>query len=172
MQHRARTWCHRITVASIVVALGLAWLLHSARTVLTDLRREHDEIVQALAGMRSELAGVQRVRRGQVLPLEQAVHEVRRVVSQIQAQGVPLTVTASPRTALTLATLRLDVIPCQVVIHTEALLPVVETLAALEKTQIVIKQVTLTARQGTAIDFDLVGMERRAGEDTATRERP
>lgn len=170
MQHRVRAWFHRITVISIAVALGLTWQLQRARAVLTDLRREHAAIEQALTAMQRELARVQRVRRGQLLPLEQAFHGVRRVVSDVQAQGMPLTVTTSPRTTVTVATLRLAVIPCQVTIQTAALLPVVETLTALEKTQSVIKQVTLTARQGAAIDFDVVGTERRAGEETATPE--
>jgi hypothetical protein len=167
-----RVWSRRITVIGSLVAVGLAWQLHAERRVLTEVRRAYDEARQALAEVRSELARVQGVRRGRLLPLEHILPRVRQIVSQAQAQGVPLTFTASRRTTLTLAALRLEAIPCQIAIQSAALLPVVETLAALEQTQMVTQRVTLRAHQGAIIDFHLVGTERSAGEGTLTTEGP
>ena len=168
----ARTWLHRVTVVGMIIAAGFAWHLHREQRVLAQLRPEHQQVLDALITVRAELARVKTIPPGALIPLEQAFRAVQHVVGQLQGTGVPLEFRTAPRTTLMVATLRLQAIPCRVAIHTETLLPVVETIEALERTQILMQRVMLSANQAAEVEFHIVGPDEAGVAGNDPREVP
>ena len=159
MRERLQTGLQWFTGIAVAVTVWWGWQLQSERVVLYTLTRTATDARQRITQLRTELSHVQRAAHGTLDSLARATHTFQRVVQQLRHQELAVTLTCQEQTTMTLATLPLVALPCQVMMPPTGLLAVVEVMRAIEQTQVVLPRVRLHTRESRTVvgdDFDVL----------------
>lgn len=157
MRERLQTGLRWLTGIAVAVTVWWGWQLQSERAVHHALTRTATDARQRITQVRAELTLVHRAGRGTLDSLARATQALQRVVQQVQDHGLAVTVTCQERTTMTLATLPLVALPCQITIPATGLLAVVEVVRAIEQTQVILSRVRLRGTEGSMIDLHVIG---------------
>jgi hypothetical protein len=170
MRERLQRGLRWLTGIAVVVTVWWGWQLQSERTVLHTLTRTATDAHQRITQLHTEITLVHGAGRGTLDSLAGAAHTLRRVVQQLQDQGLAVTLTCQEPTAMTLATLPLVALPCQITVPPTGLLAVVEVVRAIEQTQVVLPRVRLHVTEGTTIAVQVLGAEDQTTTQTRRRD--
>lgn len=170
MRERLQTGLQWFTGIAVAVTVWWGWQLQSERVVLHTLTRTATDARQRITQLHTELSHIQRAAHGTLDSLAVATHTLQRVVQQLQDQGLAVTLTCQEPTAMTLATLSLVALPCQITVPPTGLLAVVEVVCAIEQTQVVLPRVRLHVTEGTTIAVQVIGAEDQTTTQTRRRD--
>ena len=171
MRERLQRGLRWLTGIAVVVTVWWGWQLQSERAVLHTLTRTAADAHQRITQLHTEISYVHGAGRGTLDSLASAVHTLRRVVQQVHDQGLAVTLTCQEPTAMTLATLPLMALPCQITVPPTGLLAVVEVMRAIEQTQVVLSRVRLHGTEGTVIEVRVIGPVVDTTTQTVRREQ-
>jgi hypothetical protein len=156
-----RSWMGKATVGCL---LGTAVLIPSVRGHLKELQRQR-QAEQAVLGevdaVRAELDALRAYPVQRLRPLAQEVQELTHVVAALHRDGLELTLTTAPPVALSVAGHALAAVPCQLVIRSADLGPMLQTVQAVERGQVVETQWRIDAH-GAVLDFHIFGPQEPA----------
>jgi len=170
MMERLHTWLRWMTVVAVALTLWGWWQLHTEVALRQTLKHTESDAHRRVTRVRAELAQVQRTARGTLVSLSHAERALQRVVQQLQQRGLAVTVACQEQTAITLATLALTAVPCEITLPPTSMLSLVEVLTAIEQMQVVLQRVRVHMTDGTTIEVQVIGPLEHIVTQTVRRE--
>lgn len=150
------TWESKATAGCL---LCTALLAPSVRGSVRELQHQHQTeqaVQQEVTAVLAELTALRAHPVQRLRPLALAVQEITDVVTALHHHGLNVTLTTTAPVALTLAQHTVTAAPCQLVIRSADLGPMLQAVQAIERGQVVETEWRIDAH-GAVLQFHILG---------------